>query len=140
MKIAVVLGYWLNNDGTPAMELRKRIDLAYEMINEMHPDLVILSGGVANKRAKRSEASVMFDLLREKGVDEALLKLEDESKTTLENAINSSKIMEGLDIEELIIVSSLSHFTDQPYNPIKYFYKYLPNKNAKIIIYTKSII
>lgn len=138
MKFIIVLGYWLNNDGTAHPELRKRMEYTKEAIARLNPDKIILSGGIANKKAGVSEASVMYNILtKELGVDKELLILEDKSTTTRENAIFSSDILNNYDVEEVTILSTLDHFTTQPYNTIKLFTSHIKNKNIRIMIYTR---
>ena len=139
MKIAVILGYYLNDDGSPNVELIKRMDLTTLMYKELHPDYILLSGGIANKKAGISEASVMKELLLKRNINENILLLEEQSTTTKENAIYSAKILDEYNIDELIIVSSLDHFINQPYNTIKYFVDEINNKDIKIVIYTKDL-
>lgn len=69
MLVAVVLGYWLNDDGTRNLLLDKRLELAIDFIKEYKPYKVILSGGIANQKAKVSEASLMYEYLVNRGVD-----------------------------------------------------------------------
>ena len=138
MKFIIVLGYWLNNDGSAHPELRKRLEYTVEAISRLNPDKIILSGGLATKKAGLSQASVMYNILtNELGVDKDLLILEDKSTTTKENALYSCKILEKYDVEEITILSTLDHFTTQPYNTIKLFTNKIKNKNVRIMIYTR---
>ena len=108
------------------------------MIADLNPDYVILSGGIANEKAGRSEASAMYDYLKEKNVPTKMLIKEDKSHTTLENAINSCKIAEEMHVTTLIICSSIEHFTIYNFNPLKMFNDQLQNKNVKLLIYTEG--
>ena len=88
MKVAVILGYRLNDDGTMAKRLVERLNLTLELIKELNPDRVILSGGVANPLAKVSEAQRMEEYLVAKGVNPASLIKEEQSLTTAQNAVS----------------------------------------------------
>ena len=139
MRFAVVLGHWLNDDGTPDDELLERMMITNEMINKLHPDKVILSGGIANEAAGISEAAVMKNVLVDKyHFGEDLFILEDKSTTTRENAKYSGEILINYDVDELIIVSSIDHFTERSYNAFKFFVDNVKNKDVTFMIYTKS--
>ncbi len=138
MKFIIVLGYWLNNDGTAHEELRQRMYLTLDAVKRLNPDKIILSGGIANKKAGVSEASVMFKILTEElKLSKDLFILEEKSTTTKENALYSAEILKQYEVEEVTILSTIDHFVDQPYNVIKLFTKYITNKNINIMIYTK---
>ena len=51
MLVAVVLGNRMNDDGTPTELMLKRMQLTLEMYVRFNPDKIILSGGLANKKA-----------------------------------------------------------------------------------------
>ena len=89
MKIAIILGNRMNDDGTISNTMKKRLDLTLELYNEYKPDKIIVSGGIANKVANISEASKMEEYLIEKGLDPELIIKEDNSMTTRENALYS---------------------------------------------------
>ena len=63
MLVAVVLGNRLNDDGTPTELMLKRMQLTLEMYVKFNPDKIILSGGLANKKAGRTEAQFMREYL-----------------------------------------------------------------------------
>lgn len=119
--VFVVLGNYLNDDGTPSDILIKRLNLTLIAFNKFNPAKIILSGGVANKLAKISEAEAMYRYLIVHGINPDILIKEDKSMTTKENAINSMAIIETLELDEVVIISSIEHFTIYSYNVLKYF-------------------
>lgn len=138
MRVAIILGNRMNDDGTISNIMKKRLDLTLELVNELSPDKIIVSGGIANKIANVSEASKMEEYLIKNGINKDLIIQENKSLTTKENAIFSCKIVQELNANEIIICSTIEHFIDMPYNPVKLFNDCLANKNTKIMIYTNS--
>lgn len=138
MKIAIILGYCLNDDGTPRDKMIERLNITLNMISELHPDKIICSGGIANKAAGISEASVMSKWLIEHGVDKDMLILEDKSGSTHGNALYSMPIALEYNPDEIIIVSSMDHFINRPYNTMEYFNNMLEGRNINFVVYTRS--
>ena len=134
--IFVVLGNYLNDDGTPSSYLIKRLSLTLDAYQKFYPNKIIVSGGVANKKAGVSEAKVMKDYLISKGIDESIIIEEDLSMSTRENAFNSMPIIEKLGEDEIVIISSIEHFVGQSYNVLKYFTD-VETKPHQYMIYTK---
>ena len=96
MKVAIILGNRMNDDGTISATMKKRLDLTIELFNELKPDKIIVSGGIANEVANVSEASKMEEYLLSKGIDKDLIIQENKSHTTRENALFSVPIAESL--------------------------------------------
>lgn len=138
MKVAIILGNRMNDNGSISTTMKKRLDLTLELIKELTPDKIIVSGGIANKIANVSEASKMEEYLINNGIDKNLIIQENKSLTTKENAEFSCEIIDELNADTIIICSTIEHFIDMPYNPVKLFNDYLKNKNAKIMIYTNT--
>ena len=109
MKIAIILGNRMNDDGTISNTMKKRLDLTLELYNEYKPDKIIVSGGIANKVANISEASKMEEYLIEKGLDPELIIKEDNSMTTRENALYSVPIATVISkvVEFIVLVVAL---------------------------------
>ncbi|HON64640.1 MAG TPA: YdcF family protein [Bacilli bacterium] len=138
MKVAVILGYRLNDDGTMAKRLVERLNLTLELIKELNPDRVILSGGVANPLAKVSEAQRMEEYLVAKGVNPASLIKEEQSLTTAQNARFSVPIAKALKADTIVVCSSIEHFTEYPYNIINYFRQEIGPDQITLMTYTKT--
>lgn len=138
MKVVVTLGNRMNDDGTITSTMKKRLDLTLDLYKSFSPDKIIVSGGIANKIANVSEASKMEEYLINNGINKDIIIQENKSLTTKENAIFSCEIIDKLNADTIIICSTIEHFIDMPYNPVKFFNDCLQNKNTKIMIYTNA--
>lgn len=102
----IVLGMALEN-GKPSKDLQSRIDTAYRYYEE-HPDAkLILAGGNPDPETGMSEAAVMKQLLKEKGVHDVNMMIEDHSSYTVENFRNTAAMINPH--EPVVIVSSNYH-------------------------------
>ncbi len=137
-KIAVVvLGNRLNDDGTITSIQEERLNLALELEEQYKPNYFILSGGVANPIPKISEAEAMYDYLLKKGIEKERLILEDKSHSTVENAKYSVPIIKELNIELVIICTSLYHLKNPGYKAVESFLTELEGSNIRFMVYTK---
>ena len=140
--IMVILGNWMNDNGTISATMRKRLELALEAYKDFSPSYIVVSGGMANSKAGISEAQAMYDYLVEHGIDANIIIKEDQSMSTYQNAEFTMKKIENINFKNLIIVSTVEHFVQ--YQTIKYFndaaYNNLTirNKNINIMIYTNN--
>lgn len=140
--ILVVLGNYLNDDGTISATLKKRLQLALEANEIYKPSYIVLSGGVANGKAGISEAQAMYNYLLNNQMEVGLLIKEERSLSTYQNAIYSIKILEDFSFTKLVIVSTIEHFTY--YDTVKYFEdaiannNILKNKNIEVLTYTNN--
>lgn len=140
--IAVVLGNRINNDGTLTKTMYKRLELTLSIDKQFHPELIIVSGGIANPQVNFSEADAMYDYLVEHGIEKERLLKEGNSMSTKENAIFSYRLLEDVDFDNLIIVSTYGHFKD--WNALGYFHdavmtnEKIAAKNFNLMIYTNA--
>lgn len=81
--VIVVLGCKVNGE-RPSRMLRRRLDAAYEALNENPETLCIVSGGQGSNE-KISEAQAMYTYLVDKGIDGDRIIMEDKSTSTYEN-------------------------------------------------------
>ncbi len=121
MKIAIILGYWLKDNGEIDTPLKERLDMTLNLYLEYHPEKIIVSGGIANKKANVSEASKMKEYLVLHGIPEDRILLEDQSRSTYENAKFSVPIALKYHPDTIILCTSIDHIARQPYNTIQYF-------------------
>ena len=89
----LILGHRLEPGDKPSDDLKSRIDTAVALWQEAGRPLVMPCGGVTHGRV-RSEAEVMRDMLIARGVPDALIRMEDKSRTTTENIINAVKLLD----------------------------------------------
>lgn len=108
----VVLGFQLNPDGTMRDELTERLTVALSSAKK-YPNsyIVCTGGGTAAENASASEAGEMAKWLKEHGIDEKRIIVEDNSITTAQNAIFTYDILTSLypSVKKLAIVSSDYH-------------------------------
>lgn len=121
MKALIVLGNKLNDDETLSVKALKRCEITKRAFNIFHPDKIILTGGIANEKTHISEARAMFNHLV-KDIDQNIFILEEKASTTTENATYSLDICKKLNINEVIVISSIEHFgRTEPKNAILCF-------------------
>lgn len=89
----VVLGCMIRKDGTPTPLLRGRLDKAISFWEKggRRANFIVSGGQGANEVI--SEAASMRQYLLDKGVPQAQILVEDQSRTTRENLLFSSKLM-----------------------------------------------
>lgn len=98
----VVLGCRVREDG-PSLMLSERINTAYRFLTDNPEKMCILSGGKGSDEPV-SEARCMFDRLTEMGIDPERLILEEESTSTYENLLFSSRIISERNLNKRITV------------------------------------
>jgi uncharacterized SAM-binding protein YcdF (DUF218 family) len=108
MKVIVVLGHRLKDDGSIAGELYKRLNLGIELFNKFKADAIIFSGGMTNPSAGITEADVMKKYAIFRGVPQHKIILEERALDTIGNAIFAKETLEER-FKELYIVTSCYH-------------------------------
>lgn len=127
MKVAIILGNRMNDDGTLSELCLKRIELTKEINERLNPDKIILSGGMPNEKAKIAEADAMYAKLSADGFDMSKIVVENKSNTTKENAKFAIPIADKLGADEVIVCSTLEHVGRWYFNPIPTFQKEMAN-------------
>jgi uncharacterized SAM-binding protein YcdF (DUF218 family) len=104
---AIVLGaaVW---DGKPSTAMKERLNVAFQVYRDKLAGHIILSGGVGSGD-QLSEAQVMKAYLLEKGVPETAILMEEQSHSTIENLLNSRKIMQERGYSSAIVVTHGFH-------------------------------
>lgn len=83
---------------------------AAELYEQGKPCLVVLSGGKVDAgTAGPTFAEAMSDFMVEQGVTRSDLLLEDQSRTTYENAVETAKLLRGRGIEKIVLVTTATH-------------------------------
>ena len=136
--IVIVLGNRLNDDGTITKIQEERLLMALELEELVNPDCFILTGGLANEKAGRTEAFAMYQWLLDHGITEERLILENKSLSTVENALYSVPIAKSLGAKRVIVCSSAYHFADPRYKAIESFTSQLANSGIALMIYCKE--
>ena len=137
--IVVLLGNRLNDDGSISEIQKQRLQLALELEDLFKPDYYILSGGLANPAAGRTEAEAMYENLIKLGLNENKLIKENDSLTTVQNAYYSAPIIKKLKAELVIICTSPYHIGDPRYKAMESFINELKDTNIAVMCYTRNL-
>ena len=103
----IVLGAQVRPDGTPSVQLKLRLDAAWEAW-QRDPVPIVVCGARGNDEPE-AEAHVMARYLTGLGVDEALILTDDASFNTEENIRNAIELLKGHDIRRVLVVTSDYH-------------------------------
>jgi uncharacterized SAM-binding protein YcdF (DUF218 family) len=103
----VVLGAAVGADGRPGKALRRRVAEGVRRLEAGAAPVLLLSGGKGD--GVPAEAEAMRDLALAAGVAEARLVLETESRSTLENARCSARIMRARGWTKALVVTDAVH-------------------------------
>ena len=131
MKILVVLGNRMNDDGTFSSIMLERLYKTLEVADDF--DKIIVTGGVANPNAGIAEGDMMCQWLVENGIPMKKVLVENKSHTTKENAKYSAPIIKGLGSDDVTLLSSAYHIDRKILNPTRLFRKYTKIKDIKAI-------
>ncbi len=103
----IVLGCKVNGD-KPSRMLARRLDSAYEFLNEHKSVIVVVSGGKGDDE-QISEAEAMKNYLLNKGISPDRIIMEDMSVNTYENLKFSAQILETKNINDVAVVTDGFH-------------------------------
>lgn len=137
--IVIVLGNRLNDDGSISEIQKQRLQLALELEQLYNPDYFILSGGLANPAAGRTEAEAMYENLIKMGMNEEKLIKENDSLTTVQNAYYSAPIAKKLGAEQVIICTSPYHIGDPRYKAMESFINEFKDTSIAVMCYTRNL-
>ena len=135
--IVIILGNRLNDDGSISKIQEERLHQTLEIEEEFKPDYFILSGGLANPKAKKTEADAMYEYLVAKGIDEKKLIKEGNSLSTVENELYSVPIAEKLGAITIMVCSSAYHFGNPVYKAMETFVKEIEGRNITLMTYCR---
>jgi len=109
----LLLGISLDENSRPKPELIARVDEAVKAYGEGvlgEHGMLIPCGGVLPGRT-RSEAEVMAELLRARGVPEDRMRLEDKSQITIENMRFAARLLKKPKDARVLVITSDYHLT-----------------------------
>ena len=106
--VIIVLGAGLRRDGRPAWALTRRAEMAADLWHDGIAPIILCTGAQADGYP-RSEASACREVLIREGVPDAFILLEEQSRSTEENAIYSSEILNENDLSSAVLVSDSYH-------------------------------
>lgn len=104
----VVLGAPLRRDGTLSRVTRERVELGVAHWHAKLAPLLVFTGGMV-WGAVGAEAPAMADYAKELGVPAKAIMIEDQSKTTFENAVFTARLLRELEAQSVWIVSQPFH-------------------------------
>jgi puromycin-sensitive aminopeptidase len=114
-EVVVVLGGGLSKDGTPSAATLLRAEAAAKLaMQNQQLTVIILSGSKPlsemGEDDQQSEAAIMAGILRQHGVEQQRLLLEDESVDTIGNAVLvTARYLWGIEPRKLYLVTSPFH-------------------------------
>lgn len=103
----VILGAKVKPGGVPSLSLANRLDVAASYLQK-HPQVLVIVSGGQGEDEDRTEASVMRDVLVEKGIDPGRILIEDKSTSTYENLLFSKELLPE-NIAAITIISNDFH-------------------------------
>lgn len=106
-KAIVVLGCKVNGE-KPSRMLERRLESAYEFLNENKDVICVVSGGKGSDE-QISEALAMKNYLLNKGISPDRILMEDKSENTYENLEFSADILQKYNINDIAIVTDGFH-------------------------------
>ncbi len=106
--VIIVLGAGLRPNNTPGPALTRRSTRAAELWREGYAPYVLCAGGKPGNRT-RSEADACREILEQQGVLASAILLEETSRSTEENAIQTKALMIERGWETAVIVSDGYH-------------------------------
>ncbi|MGN0773994.1 MAG: YdcF family protein [Candidatus Ventricola sp.] len=104
----LLLGYELDGQDRAAQELCQRVQAAASAYVQGQSRVIVACGGAAPGH-DITEAAVMARLLREAGVPEAAVVLEDQSQNTMENMRFAAQKLGGAKGRRVLVVTSDYH-------------------------------
>ena len=106
--VIIVLGSGLRRNGEPGDALYRRSVWASQLYQQGLAPVIICTGGVGLTQT-RSEASGCRDVLLARGVPDADIHLDEQSRSTEENAIYAQQIMDANGWDDAVIVTDSFH-------------------------------
>ena len=103
----IVLGAQVKPSGEPSLQLQWRIDAAAKAWKERRSLIVVCGAQGSNEPAP--EAHVMRDELIKQGVAAEDILMDDKSFNTRQNIANAVKLLEGHNVDHVLVVTSDYH-------------------------------
>ena len=106
--VIIVLGAGLRRDGRPGPALTRRTLQAADLWHEGIAPLVLCTGGQSEYHP-RTEASACREILLAAGLTDGVILMEENSRSTEENAIFSRRILDEIGTSRVVLVSDGYH-------------------------------
>lgn len=107
--IAVVLGNKVELNGKPSKRLQSRLDKAVDLYEKEYFEYIIVSGGIGKEGY--DEAEVMKEYLKEKGIPNGRILVDNEGYNSFLTAQNTKSIMNNMDLHSVIIITQFYHIS-----------------------------
>ncbi|WP_245600169.1 YdcF family protein [Paenibacillus harenae] len=104
---AVVLGNKVEVNGQPSERLKARLDKSVELYEGGYFSYIIVSGGIGKEGF--DEAKVMKSYLIDKGIPAEKIKVDNNGYNSYMTAQNTSKIMEELELDSVMVITQYFH-------------------------------
>ena len=138
MRVGIILGYRLNDDGSRTVRFDKRCDLAIKYHKLHGLDKLIVSGGVANPYTTISEAQAMEDYLVSHGFPKDMIIKEEQAKTTWDNMYYGMQIARNLGVDEVVVITTYDHYLLY-YNTVKICAEAINDEKINMILYVDTV-
>lgn len=109
VEAAVVLGNKVEVNGQPSERLKARLDKSVELYKGGYFTFIIVSGGIGKEGF--DEAKVMKSYLIDKGLPEDKIIEDNNGYNSYMTAQNTSKIMDELDLESVMVITQYFHIS-----------------------------
>lgn len=107
--VIVVLGAGVQRDNTPGLAMRRRVKYGADLWRAGYAPTIICTGGKPGNRTRSEADACMELLLTEEKLPASAVVMEDQSRSTEENAMFTHKIMQANGWETAIVVSDGYH-------------------------------
>jgi vancomycin permeability regulator SanA len=107
--VAVVLGNKVNEDGSLSERLRQRLACALRLYRQGRVRRLLVSGGLG--REGYYEGDKMRDYLRQHGVPDSLIIVDNQGDNTQATVENTWRLREQLGFDSVLVVSQFYHLT-----------------------------
>lgn len=104
---AIICGYPANNDGSPSLIMKSRVEAGVELYQQGKIKYLILSGGAVQNEF--IEAKVMADYAISLGIDSSKIIMESQSRSTYHNLMYCTKILKEHNFKQCIVVTNSWH-------------------------------
>ncbi len=106
-EVLVILGNKVNRDGSLSLRLKARLDKGLALYDQGIAPIIFVSGGLGKEG--HLEGAKMAEYLIQNGVEEAVVKVDNQGNTTQLTAINFKK--QFPEVRKVIIVSQFYHIS-----------------------------
>lgn len=131
--LIVVLGNPVNKDGTIGITQKSRVKAGVDLYEKGLADKILFTGGAAVNRFVESDVMKQFALNR--GVPSKDVLIETRSINTIQNAFYSNQIIQGQNVDSIILVTSAYHTLRAKF----VFKKYGYHIQTKAVFYPKEL-